>query len=370
MKDVLPARPRSPGSVLKRELDARGWSQKDFAEILGRPVQVITEIVRGTKQVTPDTALELASALGTPPRLWTDLETEYRLGLAHARRSAGTEIERRAKIFYRLPVSELIRRGWIKGSRQVDELEQQVFAFLGVRTLEEEPELSVSYRRSADSDDVAASQRAWVRRVEILAEKGNIKGKFSPQRLHGAIPTIRNLAGRLEDVAEVPAALAECGVRFVIVRHLPKTKIDGAAMYLRSGPVIALTLRFDRIDWFWFTLMHEIAHLALGHQQGHLDFLGDSDATTASASSHADSDEREADDLASDALISTSSIRRLARSTRGPISKAAVEAFAREHRLHPGIVVGRMHHMGFVPYSHMRGYLEKVSHLLEPWIDG
>jgi HTH-type transcriptional regulator / antitoxin HigA len=361
MSELIPAHPRSPGLVLKRELETRGWSQKDLAQILGRPAQVITEIVRGTKQITPDTALELAAALGTSARFWTSLETEYRLCLAQSRRSTGSVIERRAKIFELLPVSELVRRGWIKGSRDVDELQQQVFAFLRVSSLEEEPRLAASYRRSTDSEDVAAAQRAWLRRVEILADAQRITTKFSVSKFRSAIPSLRAMAAQTEGVAMVPEFLAEHGVRFVVVRHLPKTKVDGAAMYAANHPIVALTLRYDRIDWFWFTLMHEVAHVALGHKRGHLDFL---DERTTD-----DEDEAAANDFASDALLSTDAVASFAHSQSGLISRLAVEKFAQQQGIHPGVVVGRLHFLGLIPYSHFRGTLEKVGDYLGRWID-
>jgi hypothetical protein len=64
-------------------------------------------------------------------------------------------------------------------------------------------------------------------------------------------------------------------VRFVCLRHLPKTYLDGAAFWLAEGPAVALTLRYDRIDAFWFTLMHELAHLAEGRGEAYLDQLED-----------------------------------------------------------------------------------------------
>ncbi|WP_337885589.1 HigA family addiction module antitoxin [Fischerella thermalis] len=63
--------------ILSRELEARGWTQKDLAEIMGRPVQTINEIIRGSKQITPETAIELSQALGTSPEFWTNLEAKY-----------------------------------------------------------------------------------------------------------------------------------------------------------------------------------------------------------------------------------------------------------------------------------------------------
>jgi HTH-type transcriptional regulator/antitoxin HigA len=77
-----PARVSSPGQVVSREMEARGWTQKDLAEIMGRPHQTIKGIVKGNKQITPETAIGLAEALGTSAEFWTNLETKYRLHLA------------------------------------------------------------------------------------------------------------------------------------------------------------------------------------------------------------------------------------------------------------------------------------------------
>lgn len=79
---LTPARVISPGRILQRELDARVWTQKDLAEITKRPTQTINEIIKRTKQITPETARELSAALGTTAEFWTNLETNYRLNLA------------------------------------------------------------------------------------------------------------------------------------------------------------------------------------------------------------------------------------------------------------------------------------------------
>jgi HTH-type transcriptional regulator/antitoxin HigA len=81
-QELTPAYAPSPGEVLAMELDARGWSQRKFAQILGKPPQAVNEILRAKKQITPETALRIAAALGTSPELWLNLEAEYRLALA------------------------------------------------------------------------------------------------------------------------------------------------------------------------------------------------------------------------------------------------------------------------------------------------
>ncbi len=81
-KRLTPARIVAPGMVVRRELDARGWTQEDLARIMDRPVQVISEIVSAKKQITPETALGLAAALGTSAEMWLQIESSYRLRLA------------------------------------------------------------------------------------------------------------------------------------------------------------------------------------------------------------------------------------------------------------------------------------------------
>ena len=74
-QQLVPARVPPPGRILMRELEARGWTQKDLAEITNRPIQTINEIIQAKKQITPETALDLAAAFGTSAELWINLET-------------------------------------------------------------------------------------------------------------------------------------------------------------------------------------------------------------------------------------------------------------------------------------------------------
>ena len=80
--DLIPAYTPSPGEILLVELQARGWSQRQFAGIIGKPPQAVSEILHGKKQLTPETALRIAAALGTSVELWINLEASYRLALA------------------------------------------------------------------------------------------------------------------------------------------------------------------------------------------------------------------------------------------------------------------------------------------------
>ena len=72
----------APGEILEEELEARGMTQRELAQRMGRPVQTINEVIRGKRTLTAETALDLERVLGIEAGLWVRLEGDYRLALA------------------------------------------------------------------------------------------------------------------------------------------------------------------------------------------------------------------------------------------------------------------------------------------------
>ncbi|HSZ59229.1 MAG TPA: HigA family addiction module antitoxin [Tepidisphaeraceae bacterium] len=77
-----PAEVFLPGDFIRKELEARHWTQKNLASVIGRPVQAINEIINGRKSITAETARQLAAAFGTSAELWLNLESAYQLAMA------------------------------------------------------------------------------------------------------------------------------------------------------------------------------------------------------------------------------------------------------------------------------------------------
>lgn len=357
---LQPARAVSPGAIIEMELEERGWSQRDLAEIMGRPPQTISEIIRGVKQITPETALELAAAFDTSAEVWTNLEATYRLQRARERSSPGASgIATRRKLYELLPIAEMVRRGWLGQVEAADDLEREVRALFGG-----DPEAAiaaVSLRHASARGPAYNAQIAWVARVRWLARRQEAP-PFVRERLIEAIPRIRRLAASPEQVAEVPPLLQSLGVRFVVVPALPKTYVDGVLCDAAHAPIIALTLRYDRIDSFWFTLMHELAHLALGHQALHLDNFDDTEQRR-------DMQEAEANEQARSWLIEPGALAAWVRRTRPYFGRKAIEQFAANQQIHPGIVLGQLMFDETVGYQHLRSLLAKVSPALRHWTD-
>src|SRR5436190_13395187 len=103
-----PAEVFPPGEYLRDELDERGWTVTEFAEIIGRPVQAVSEILNGKKEITTETACTLSDALGTTPELWLNLQTTYRL-YEQRRKSAPLQpspVARRARLRSLVPLAK------------------------------------------------------------------------------------------------------------------------------------------------------------------------------------------------------------------------------------------------------------------------
>jgi len=352
MNDLVPAVLVPPGEILKDELDARGLSQKDFAEMLGCPEQAVSEIVRAKKQITPEMAVKIGAALGTSAELWMNLETNYRLRQAR-RRTHCEPIEHRSRLYQICPVRQMKKRGWIPDVKEPGKLEQALVDFFGGTPIAQLSHAAAAFRYSTSKEPDKVACLAWLKYVEKLAATQSV-ADFSLERLmREGIPRLLELARCAEQVSQVPATLADSGVRFVIEKHLDKTYLDGAAIGTSPSPIVALTLRHDRIDSFWFTLMHELAHLVENQDKTYLD----------------DQDERRgkhedrANRMAADWLIPPAEYRRFTR-RKVRFSRLMIEEFAASINRHPGIVLGRLQRDGRMRYEQLRSLLVRVSPFL------
>ena len=197
-----------------------------------------------------------------------------------------------------------------------------------------------------------------MKRVETIIRHQTVAA-FDRPKLETAIPDILALAHQPEQVALVPDRLLDLGVHFAIVPHLSKTYLDGAAFYVGNSPVVALTLRYKRIDYFWFTLMHELGHLVAGHQGSYLDNMESLDTTQ---------EETEANHLAADWLLDPRALKNFVNKTTPYFSGQKVQEFAKSQNRHPGVVVGRLQRDEIIPYTHHKKLLITVDKYLGDWI--
>src|SRR5260370_18806459 len=111
------ASPKPVGHLLGLEIEARGWTQADFAAVLGRPTQFVSEIITGKKEITRESAAQIGAALGMSPDYLLNLQNTYLLDEQEknsATQRELNEVRRRARLNELAPISILRKRGIIR----------------------------------------------------------------------------------------------------------------------------------------------------------------------------------------------------------------------------------------------------------------
>src|SRR5258706_1425944 len=336
MGDWKPAEVFHPGEFLRDELDARGWSQVEFAEIIERPCQFVNEIIAGKKGITPETAKALGAALGTSAELWMNLDSAYKLRHAD---DVSPRVAHRAKLSGQYPVREMVRRMWVQMSEDTQVLESRLLRYFEVASLDESPKLMFSSMRSGD-DEQSPLQTAWVYRVKHIAETMPA-AEYSKSTLKNALAQFKAFMEAPEEIRHIPPLMSKCGVRFVIVEPLPSSKIDGVTFWLNNSPVIGMSLRYDRIDNFWYVLRHEIEHVLNGDGKGAAVIDSDLDYSP-SAVNHSTPREKLAHAAAAEFCVPQAELDKFIARVSPLFSRIRVMAFAKSLGIHPGIVVGQI----------------------------
>lgn len=311
-----------PIHAIRFRMEQQGLSPRDLVPYIGSRSKV-SEVLSGKRPLTLSMIRALHSGLGIPAKI-----------LLQDRDPSASEED--GLEWRRFPIREMIRRGWLEGD--VPDAEQALRRFLS--PLGSSSAIAV-YRktcnvRSARSMDKYALL-AWTARVMRRASAGRPSSAYKRGTVDLALMReVVRLSWSEHGPLLAQEFLGKHGITLIVEPHLPRTYLDGAAMLLEDGaPVVALTLRHDRLDNFWFCLMHELAHIALHLQSESGCFYDDLDLWTVT-----DPQEKDADKLAGDALIpeeawKTSVARRLR-------SAEAAQHLAQQLRIHPAIVAGRM----------------------------
>ena len=338
---------------MREKIDERGWTQELVAEITGCSRQTIYSIVSGKSNVSPDMAIAFAAAFGNSPEEWLRWDSLYRLSITDRDTSDVTAL---AKCHSVAPIKDMVKRGWIPETQDAEELENALKKFFGTDSLDSVT-LQLAPRRTAIIPELNSSEKAWCFRARQLALSQAV-ARFSAKGVKPAKTKLRKLAAYSKEARHVPGVLAECGIRFVVIEPIPGVKIDGASFWLEDGPAIAISMRHDRIDGFWFTLMHEMAHVENGDAAIDPDLI---DGTKGIAIRLVNNEaERLADQQAADSLIPTSELKSFIQRVGPFYPTTRIVQFANRMKIHPGIIVGQLRHRQELPYAQQRDFLVKI----------
>ena len=317
----------NPIEAIKFRMEQQGLRQRDLIPYIGSRSKV-SEILNGKRPLTVKMIRSLHEELGIPSEiLIQDLNADL---------SNSDSID-----FDKVPFNEMYKRQWFEGFsgtlKQAKKVKDELLTkfFSEDRFLAQNALYRKSHFRGSETDHYAL--HCWKVRVKRLAEREPLKQVYKPNTVD--LKFMQNLAN-LSPIRLGPQLVKEYlgnhGIYFIVEEHLPRTKLDGAALCLNNGsPIIAMTLRHNRIDNFWFCLFHELAHISK-----HLSIINEGGWFADDLDSKGNEIETEADNLAIEVLIPGKQWQASGFSHEHTQQK--VEHFANSIKRHSAIIAGRI----------------------------
>ena len=358
---------KTPGQLIAALLEQQGWTKRVLSVVLGIGETVVNKLVSDTRSVDASMAIMLSEVFGVPAENFLDLQKSF--DLAKARITSRPDPERavRAKLYGDLPISAMIKRGWIeaKSVRDVKRVESELVRFFGVEDSHQIEVLPHAAKKTVVSVEPTPAQLAWLYRVKTIASEMLVP-RFSQQAAERAVWKLSALLSAPEETRKIPRILAECGIRFLIVESLPAAKIDGVCFWLNdASPVIALSIRFDRIDNLWFVLRHEIEHVLRGHGRDAVMLDAELEGERAGTGIAIPDEERIANRAAAEFCVPQRKLEGFIARKSPIFAERDLIGFANTLGVHPGLVAGQLQHLTG-RYDLHRQHLAKIRSAILP----
>ena len=348
-----PIAPPDPIEAIKFRMEQAGLSQKDLTPYIGSRSRV-SEVLSGKRELTLAMIRALNAHLGIPAESLIH-EAQEPLPKALA------DLD-----FSQFPIKAMEKNGafsgFATGDAKISEKGEESIRWLVSRIggFSAVPRMAAKkndgMRLNAKLDNYALL--GWSLQVLHEASEHPPVGRFKSEALTDKfLQTLVSLSVTEDGPRQAREYLGKAGISLLALPHLAHTYLDGA-VFLTEGnrPVIAMTLRYDRLDNFWFVLLHELGHLKLGHLSGERSWIAD-DLDLASSES---GQEQEADRFAATALLPPD----FDLETRARLTTNDVNAYANDHGVNPAIVAGRIQHAkkDFRTFANLLGRSEVRKH--------
>ncbi len=356
---------RTPGQLIKHLIDERGWSQQALAIVLDIDQTGLNKVITGKRSITAELALLLGEVFDVDPEQFLALQQKYELAQARITRVPDPDRADRAALFGDLPVAEMIKRGWLASYdvRDIKNVQRELTRFFKADSLKDIEFLPHAAKRTQVSVEATPAQLAWIYRVKQITSQMAV-GPYTPFAGRSAVKKLGGTLKSLDSIADVPRVLSDSGIRFVVVESLASAKIDGVCFWLDSkSPVIGMSLRYDRIDNFWFVLRHECEHLIQGHGRGGTMLDVNLEGERAGIGPDLNKEERMANEAGASFCVPQDEIERFIKHKSPFFAERELVGFANTHGIHPGLVVGQLQYKT-KRFDLFRNYLVKVRSIV------
>nr|DAV89545.1 MAG TPA: IrrE protein [Caudoviricetes sp.] len=321
---------------IDEQLDKNGWSLLDLCTMLGGIPKSIGSKIKTGKQAPSFIQMAVLAEI-----FEVSIQDIAVMRMAEETDNGKTPVVTNEqheviKIYKKIPINELMRHGWasVRDRNNLAEMNKVMSPY--VTDIANSQVLA--HKTHADDTKLTLLQTAWVLRSRQLAAEMTVRGEFKQSDINSCIAELKQLMLSGSNVSEVPAVLSKYGIRLVLV-ECKNSKIDAACTWLdEKRPVISMTLRFDRIDNFWFVLRHEIAHIEQGYSA-----LTTVDCDMGSGNQTREL-EIEANVKAQEFCAPSHLVDQFIQQANGRLSETSVESFARQNGILPAVLAGQIRH--------------------------
>ena len=360
IKNLKAAKKFGPGYFIREQMEIRGWVQEELADVLGISPKHLSSILQDKQSLSIENAKKLSSAFNTSPQYWLNLDNDYRLWIEHEKQEQTATVKSKAIIYSRMPVRDMMKKGWLAPTRDVKVLISEVKTYWTIPDLNfqflEESVLPLCKKSEAYNQFNASYAATWFQMAKKYSE-GIYVPAYNKQALETLYKNIFSFTTKENGISLFLNNLQACGLKFFVLPHLEKTYLDGAAFLHNGNPVVVYTARYKRIDNFWFTVAHEIAHV-LKHLNDKTPFVLDNfrEETT-------DKQEQEANALASKHLKHPEILEFL-ESFFSYLSVGKIEECSRALNIHPAIIIGALAFNEKISFRNQSLYNENVLEII------
>lgn len=331
-----------PGSYIEDIVNELNITQQEFADRLGISAKTISKIINGEDNISNDIANKLAKLTGISINTWINLQKEYDIKSMEIKDKQNEDEEK--------SICKLIDFGYLKRNHFVEDKkysnEEKIVELRQVLNISDLSNLSefnsvVSYRNTRGFSEKSIVNSNVMLELAMNEARNVTDNKYTKVKLEKILPRIRKMSLESPRIfyPEIKRLLLDCGIVLVGLPNLKNANLNGATKRFKNGSVMLLiTDRNKRSDIFWFSLIHELGHIYLNNFYS--DYKDDEKYLQK---------ERKADQFAANFFIPEDLYSNFI--NKNEYDRESIQHFAKELKIDPSIVVGRLQRDKYIDYS-------------------
>lgn len=327
-----------PGAYIEEIIDELNITQEEFARRVGTSAKTISKLVNGEESISKDMANRLAKITGISIETWMNLQNAYDIKVLEIENLKNDD---EVKVCNMIDFSYFKKLGLVKKKQyNIQEKIQELRKILNVANLSYlfGFNWSVSYRNTQEFSEQSIVNSNVLLELASNEARNKTEIKYNKKKLEEVLPQIREMTTQSPEIfyPKLEDILMDCGIVLIGMPKLKNANLNGATKKFKNGSVLLLiTDRNKRSDIFWFSLIHELAHIYYS------DFYSDLEDKEKYIEK-----ENKADQFAQDFLIPGEKLNEFIASAN--FNTDSIDTFSKSIGIHPSILVGRLQNDGYL----------------------